>query len=157
MSLLAAVRPDDWNLPLFLHVLGAMTLVGGVVLVLVSLVGARGGDGGAASLRLGFRSLLWVALPAWIVMRGAGEWVADKEGFTDLDDPPDWLDLGYMTAEPSFLLLVVATVLAGIGARRAANADGKPAGRLGSVAIVLVALALLLYLVAIWAMTTKPG
>jgi hypothetical protein len=53
MSLLAAVRPDDWNLPLFLHVLGAMTLVGGVVLVVVSLVGARG-EGGAASLRLGF-------------------------------------------------------------------------------------------------------
>ena len=133
-----------------------MALVGGVVLVLVSLVGARG-DGGAASLRLGFLSLLWVALPAWVVMRAAAEWVADKEGFNDLDDPPDWLDVGYMAAEPSFLLLVVATFLAGIGARRAASADGKPVGALGSVAIVLVALALLLYLIAIWAMTAKPS
>ena len=28
MSLLAAIRPDDWNIPLFVHVLGAMVLVG---------------------------------------------------------------------------------------------------------------------------------
>ena len=28
MSWLAVIRPDDWNLPLFLHVLGAMILVG---------------------------------------------------------------------------------------------------------------------------------
>jgi hypothetical protein len=156
MSLLAAVRPDAWNLPLFLHVLGAMALVGGVVLVTVSLVSARG-EGGAASLRLSFRSLLWLALPAWIVMRAAAEWLADKEGFNDLDDPPDWIDVGYMASEPSFLLLIVATILAGVGARRAASAEGKPAGTLGTIALVLVALSLLLYLVAIWAMTTKPG
>ena len=29
MSVLAAIRPDDWNFPLLLHVLGAMLLVGG--------------------------------------------------------------------------------------------------------------------------------
>ena len=62
-----------------------------------------------------------------------------------------------MTAEPSFLLLIVATILAGIGSRRAASADGKPTGTLNTVATVLVALALLLYVVAIWAMTTKPS
>jgi hypothetical protein len=27
-SMLAAVRPDSWNFPLFVHVLGAMILVG---------------------------------------------------------------------------------------------------------------------------------
>lgn len=156
MTLIAAIRPDSWNVPLFLHVLGAMTLVGALLLVAVSLVGARS-DGGAVSLRLGFRSLLWLALPAWIVMRGAGEWTASKEGLSDLDDPPSWLDIGYMTAEPSFLLLIIATILAGIGARRAARADGKPAGTLNGVAIGLVGLALLLYVVAIWAMTTKPS
>jgi hypothetical protein len=30
MSILAVVRPDSWNFPLFLHVLGAMILVGGL-------------------------------------------------------------------------------------------------------------------------------
>ncbi len=132
-----------------------MTLVGALILVVVSLAGARGADS-AVSLRLGYRSLLLLALPAWIVMRLAGEWTASNEGLTDLDSPPDWLDIGYVTAEPSFLLLIVATVLAGIGARRAATADSRPTGRLGGIATALVALALLLYVVAIWAMTTKP-
>ena len=30
MTVLAVIRPDSWNFPLFLHVLGAMILVGGV-------------------------------------------------------------------------------------------------------------------------------
>ena len=30
MSVLAQVRPDSWNFPLFLHVGGAMILVGAV-------------------------------------------------------------------------------------------------------------------------------
>ena len=31
LGLLAVVRPDRWNFPLFLHVLGAMILVGGLL------------------------------------------------------------------------------------------------------------------------------
>ena len=31
MTTLAAIRPDEWNLPLFVHVLGAIVLVGGVM------------------------------------------------------------------------------------------------------------------------------
>ena len=31
MSVLAAIRPDSWNFPLLLHVLGAMILVGGTL------------------------------------------------------------------------------------------------------------------------------
>jgi hypothetical protein len=156
MTQLAILRADDVNLPLFLHVLGAMALVGAVVLVVASLAGARG-EGGAASLRLGYRSLLLVALPAWIVMRAAGEWTASEEGLTDLDSAPDWLDVGYMTAEPSFLLLIVATILAGVASRRAARAGAEDSAALGRVALVLAGLALVLYVVAIWAMTAKPG
>ncbi len=37
MSILAAVRPDSWNFPLFLHVLGAMILVGGLLTGVSSL------------------------------------------------------------------------------------------------------------------------
>ena len=29
--MLASIRPDSWNLPLFVHVLGAMILVGGLL------------------------------------------------------------------------------------------------------------------------------
>lgn len=155
MTVLAAIRPDDWNLPLFLHVLGAMTLVGSLVLVATSLVGARTGDT-AASLRLGYRSLLLAALPSWIVMRGAAEWIASKEGWSDVDSPPSWIDMGYMISEPTFLLLIIATILAAIAARRAARADGAQTATLTNVAVALVAIALVAYVVAIWAMTTKP-
>lgn len=155
MTVLASIRPHDWDLPLFVHILGAMVLVGSLVLVAVSLAGARGGDT-AASLRLGYRSLLFGALPSWIVMRGAAEWVASKEGYSDLPKTPKWIDLGYMLSEPTFLLLIIATILAAIAARRAARADGASTTTLTNVAVVLVSIALIAYVVAIWAMTTKP-
>jgi hypothetical protein len=152
MSLLAAVRPDEWNLPLFLHVLGAMILIGALVLAGTGLAGvARGGDGGP-SLRLAYRSLLIGALPAWIVMRAAAQWIADEEGLAD--EPPQWVDIGFMTSEPTFLLIVVATILTGVGARKATRGNGG--GTQGRIAAVLIAISLLAYVFAIWAMTAKP-
>ena len=35
-GLLAAIRPDSWNFPLFLHILGAMVLVGAVTAAVVA-------------------------------------------------------------------------------------------------------------------------
>jgi hypothetical protein len=154
MTLIAAIRPDDWNLPLFLHVLGAMTLVGALVLVVVSLASARGGDS-AAALRLAYRSLLLGVIPGWIVMRASAQSIASKEGLDDLDEPPAWVDIGFITSEPTFLLLIVATVCAGIAARRARQ-GGHSFGGLNTAALVLVAISLLAYVVAIWAMSTKP-
>ena len=155
MSVLGAIRPDDWNLPLFLHVLGAMALVGALVLVVASLASARGGDS-AAGLRLGYRSLLLVAIPAWIVMRLGAQWIASKEGFDDVDaDQPAWIDIGFTTSEPTLLLLVAATVCAGIAARRARK-GGRGFGGVNAAALVLVSVTLLAYVVAIWAMSAKP-
>ena len=37
---LATIRPDDWNMPLFVHVAGAMLLVGSLVVVAVLSAGA---------------------------------------------------------------------------------------------------------------------
>jgi len=156
MTLLASIRPDDWNLPLFLHILGAMTLVGSLVLVVVSLASARGGDS-AAALRLGYRSLLLGAIPSWIVMRLAAQWIASKEGLDDLDEPPAWVDIGFMTSEPTLLLLIAATVCAGIAARRVREGGGRSFGGLNTAALVLVTISLLAYVLAIWAMSTKPA
>jgi hypothetical protein len=153
MDPLAAIRPDDWNLPLLLHVLGAMTLVGALVLATASLA-ATWRDGSHVLTRLGFRALLWAALPAWIVFRASAEWVADEEMIPD-DDPPSWVDVGYMVSDTGFLLLVVATVLTGIGARRAGRGTGSAVG-VDRVAAVLLAISVVAYLVAVWAMTTKP-
>jgi uncharacterized membrane protein len=153
MMLLAAIRPDDWNLPLFLHILGAMVLVGTLALVAASLVGAwRGGS--AAAVRLGFRSLLVAALPAWIVLRVTAEWLVSEENLDE--DPPGWIDVGYMTSDTTFLLLIAATVCAGLASRRVGRGEGPGTG-LNRAVVVLVGIALIAYIVAIWAMATKPS
>jgi hypothetical protein len=142
MSVLAAIRPDDWNLALFVHILGAMTLVGSLALVATSIA--------ADNLRLGFRTLWIAVIPSWIVMRVAAQWIASKEHIDDLDPEPAWVGIGYSTSEGSFLLLIIATICAGIAARRARG------GGLRTATLVLVGISLVAYVVAIWAMTTKP-
>jgi hypothetical protein len=148
----ALIRPDDWNFPLLLHTLGAMTLVGALVLAASALLLARR-DGDAASLtRLGYRSLLLGALPSWVVMRGGAEWIAEKEDLRDSNAA--WIEIGFQTADGGFLFLVIATVLAAFAMRRIARAD-QP-GRLDRISGLLVSLLLVAYVVSIWAMTTKP-
>jgi hypothetical protein len=146
-GILAAIRPDEWELPLFLHVLSALILIGAVTLALVALVeGWRSGS--AQSSRLAFKSLLYAVIPAWIAMRLTAEWLLDKEGLNDADFA--WIDIGFMTAEPTFLLLVIATVIAW----RRTKSDGPSIA--GRIATGLVGFTLVAYLVALWAMTTKP-
>ena len=91
-SVLAAVRPDSWNIALFLHVLGAMILVGGV-LTCAAMLGFARGD--VRLLRFGYWSLLVVALPGWILMRIGAQWIYSKEGWDDVSDTPTWLGIGY--------------------------------------------------------------
>ena len=142
MSILAAIRPDDWNLALFVHILGAMLLVGALVLVASALA--------ARDVRLGYRSLLLGVVPGWIVMRGAAEWIAEKEKVNDIDPTPAWVDIGYSVADPMLLFIIIATVCAGLAARR------QSTGGLRTAALLLVALLLVASFVAIWAMATKP-
>ena len=152
--MLATIRPDSWDFPLLLHVLGAMLLVGTLILAASALMLAWR-DGSASLVRLGYRSLLIGALPAWIVMRGAAEWIADKEGLTG-DEVPSWVDIGYSIADPGLLLLLASTVLAGLALRRAGRAGSGGGDGLSLASTVIVALLLIAYLVAIWAMATKP-
>ena len=149
--MLAAIRPDDWNLPLLLHVLGAMLLVGGLVTALTALYLGWRRDA-AAFTRFGFRTLLLVAFPAWWLMRIPGEWIASKEDFGD--EEPAWLGIGYMTAEGGGLLLLISIILTGIGARRAGRSgDPSTYARIGTVLATIVLAA---YVVTVWAMSAKP-
>ena len=148
----AVIRPDGWDFPLLLHVLGAMLLVGALILAAASLLLA--GRGGTPSLvRLGYRALLLGVLPAWVLMRAGGEWIASKEGLTD--SSASWVQMGFTMADSGLVAIVVATVLAGLAARRATGPRASSGPRLVSGA--LASLLLVAYLVAVWAMTTKPG
>ena len=149
MSVLAIVRPDAWELPLFLHVLGAMVLVGGLVLAATALAGAwRNGE--VAGVRMGYRALLLAALPGWVAMRVSAQWLLDEQGLEDSEAA--WIEIGFITSEPLLLFLIGATVLAGMAARR----EPERARNLGRVATVLVGLLLTAYVVTVWAMTAKP-
>lgn len=150
--MLAVIRPDDWNLPLLLHVLGAMLLVGGLTTAVASFWLGWRRDTKTLS-RLGFWSLLAVAFPAWWLMRIAAQWIYDKEGF---DEDPGWIGIGYITAEGGGLLLLIAIILTGIGVRRQRRAEDAAPSILVRIGAVLTTIVLAAYLVAVWAMTAKP-
>lgn len=157
--MLAAIRPDSWNYALFLHVLGASILIGALVTAgAAQVLSWRRADrsDSAAFARLAFRTLLLVGIPAWFAMRIGAEWIYSKEGWADVPNEPDWLGVGYITADLGGILLLISVVLAGFGARRLARADGG-SSILARSAGVIALIVLALYLVALWAMTAKPG
>ncbi len=146
--MLAAIRPDDWNLPLLVHVFGAMLLVGAVVTAAAAYLAAW--RGGAATLvRLGWRTLLLAAVPGYVLMRVGAEWTYSEEGLDRAAEDPAWIGVGYVTADASALLLLVSLVVAAFAARRGGTA-------LVGVAAVLTTVLVAAYLVAVWAMTVKP-
>jgi hypothetical protein len=152
MSIVAAIRPDSWDFPLFLHVLGAMILVGGLLTGVSSLAFARGD---VRFLRLGYWTLLAVSLPGWILMRAGGEWIASREGWTKEGVPsPTWLDIGFLLADLGGLILLVSLIVGGVGVYRLRQ--GKGSGLLkGTLVLSLILLAA--YVVAAWAMAGKPN
>jgi hypothetical protein len=155
--MVALIRTSEWETPLFVHVLGAMLLVGGLFVVTTSLVLAwRANDEGdvAALNRFAYRTLLFLVLPAFIVMRIGAQWVLHESPWNAISPDPDWVGIGYLIADIGAVLLVVALVLAGLELRRGTGAGGRTRARVVTVATLLLLLA---YLVAVWAMTTKPS
>lgn len=151
-AVLAAIRPDSWNFPLFVHVLGAMILVGGLLTGASLLAFARGD---ARGLRLGYWTLLLVAFPGYVVMRIGAQWIYSKEGWDDLPDDviPAWIDIGYIIADAGALLTLIALILGGIGVRRLGSGGGTG---LLKAAMVIAWIVLAAALVAVWAMSGKP-
>jgi len=148
------VRPDSWNLPLLLHVGGAMALVASVTVAAVALIqGWRTDNPSAASLkRFGARTLLYAAIPSYFVMRIAAQWILSKEGLDNSNAA--WIGDGFMAADVGFVLLVIAAIVANMAVRRDPDSGlGKLAKVGASLSVVLIAL----YVFAVWAMTTKPS
>ena len=151
--MIAIVRPDSWELPLLVHVGGAMLLVGALVVAAAGFVGAwRQGEPAAATAlsRLGYRAVVLGVIPAFIVMRVGAEWVASEEDVGE----PTWVNIGYMTSDTGLLLLIATTILGAVAYRRLRSRGGGTGA--ARAAAVLSLLLIALYVVAIWAMATKP-
>jgi hypothetical protein len=149
--MLAIIRPDEWNFPLLVHVAGAALLVGALVLAAGALLmAARGGDGAdvSALTRFGSRAILFAVIPSYIVMRVGAEITLSEE---DLDPEPDWVGIGYATTDLGLLLIIAAAITGAVAARRAGQSRNLAASAYLTIAV------LALSLVALWAMTAKPG
>jgi hypothetical protein len=155
--MLAAIRPDNVNIALLLHVLGAMLLVGTLVVVAASLLSAWRRDdpvAEAALTRLGLKALLIGVVPSWVIMRIGGQWTESEENLPEAVEESTWLGIGYLTADLGVILILISVVLAVIGLRRLRE-PGRGAV-LGPIVGVVSVLLLAAYVVAVWAMTTKP-
>jgi hypothetical protein len=153
MSTIAVIRPNDWTIPLFVHVFGAMLLVGALTLAAVSLIAAWR-SGSASLIRLAYMSLFYGALPGYIVFRVGAEWIVSKEHLSDSNLA--WIGIGYGVSDGGFLLLIISLVVGGISVRRM-NRGGEPSQIAARIVTGLVSLVLVAYFVAVWAMTTKPA
>jgi hypothetical protein len=152
---LVGPRTGHVGVPLFVHVLGAMLLVGTLLVVASAiLLGWRRDDAGeaVALTRHGLRTLLLGVVPAYVVMRVGAQWTESAAGFPD-DFDPAWLGIGYITADAGAVLVLVSIVLSALGLRRLRRGGGTGLARaVGVIAVVLLAA----YVVAVWAMSGKP-
>jgi hypothetical protein len=143
--MVAAVRPDSWDLPLFLHVFGAMVLFGALG---SAAIVARASFTTVLPRAILFRILLVVAVPAWILMRAGAAWINSKE---DVKGDPTWLGVGFGVSDFGVPILVIATGIAWWAAKRPERSwPRQVAGALAFIYLVMLG-------VAWWAMTAKPG
>jgi hypothetical protein len=143
--MLAIVRPDSWNFPLFLHVLGAMAVTGATAAAFVLAVSAPRWPWMRAVLA---RTMVLAVFPAWVLMRLGGAW---EDSRSPIGDDSTWLGIGYIVGDAGFVLLIVAMILSAVGRRR-------PERRWPVSAVaVITGVYLAALLVAMFAMTGKPS
>jgi hypothetical protein len=149
--MLLLVRPDSWNLPLFLHVLGAIVLFGTTATVAIVGFASRSRSEHAALLsQVGLWTFLLGIVPGWILMRAGAQWIVDKE-FPDGANTPRWVNVGFIVSEPGAVLLIGLGITAWLWKRR---------GGTGALALVVPLLATVYVLalgVAWFAMSGKPS
>jgi hypothetical protein len=135
--------------PLFLHVLGAMITVGGILTVVV-LSAVAWNRAEAAFLRRATFAALVVTIPFYILLRVFAEvmYSDEKDAFAGKD--PTWVGIGYITSDAGFLILLITIGLAYWWKR-----SEKPVA--GRIVAVLSTLLLLMLTVAMLAMSGKWG
>jgi uncharacterized cupredoxin-like copper-binding protein len=154
-EVLGAIRPAGQDFPVLLHIVGATIVFGALLASVSSLALARGQ---VRLLRVGYFSLLLVALPGWILMRLSGEWIYRKQGWNSLPHElkdTTWLRIGFGVADYGGVLFLVALVLGGVAVRRLR--DGKSGIGLLRITTGIALVLAIAFVVAVWAMTGKPN
>jgi hypothetical protein len=146
--MLAAVRPHSWDLPLFLHILGAMVLVGAVATAALLAFAAWRRPEVPVYGRAAFWSLLVVGVPGYVVMRVFAEVIRSDEHFDH--NVPTWISLGSSIADGGLLLLLATAGFAFWWMRSGKAVAARTVSVLSSVYLVLLG-------VAWFAMTAKWG
>jgi uncharacterized cupredoxin-like copper-binding protein len=155
LDVLGAIRPAGQDFPVLLHIVGATIVFGALLASVSSLALARGQ---VRLLRVGYFSLLLVALPGWILMRLSGEWIYRKQGWNSLPHElkdTTWLRIGFGVADYGGVLFLVALVLGGVAVRRLR--DGKSGIGLLRITTGIALVLAIAFVVAVWAMTGKPN
>jgi hypothetical protein len=149
--------PSSWNIPLLIHVTGAMILVGGVLAAATALITAHGDE---KRLRLGYFSLLFVALPGMMLTKLGATAINSKysghsffrSAFPSQDDPT-WIMIGGTALDLGAGALVAALILGWFGLKRLDTKRGQQMMKL----VMLISIGLLAaYILAIWAMGARP-
>jgi hypothetical protein len=136
MTMLAYSRPF---LPLFLHVLGAMTLFGVMITAVITSLAGRA--------RASFATLL-AGIPAWIVAWGGAIWIEGKE---DLPGDPTWIGIGHAALEFPLIVCLLPSIYF------AYRWKAKGSAVAARVVTVLSSIYLLALTVAMLAMSGKWG
>jgi hypothetical protein len=143
--MLAIIRPDSWNFPLFLHVLGAALVTGATAAALIAALAARRWPWLRAVVA---RTLVIAVFPSWLLMRLAGQWIDSKE---DIQGDPGWLGVGFLVGDVGLVLILLAIIFGVLSVR-----GPERQWPLRTVAAIS-GLYLVALLVAMFAMSGKPG
>jgi hypothetical protein len=149
--MLATVPAD---IRVFIHVAGAMALVATLTLAVFALINAhRKGD--EAAVRFAYRVLVRGVLPAYVVMRVGAQLVLSYEHLDKAKAA--WLTIGFITSDAGALLLLITIAISGRRLKRTKGGESSTHATALRAATVLCGVLIAAYVVAIWAMTTKPA
>jgi hypothetical protein len=115
--MLALIRPDSWNFPLFLHIFGATVLFGTVATVAIAGFASRSHAGYQQLLaRVAQRTFLLGIVPAYILMRVGAQWIDSKEFVSG--DEPGWVGVGFLVSDAGVILLLIVGILLAVRRQR---------------------------------------
>jgi hypothetical protein len=126
--------------PLFLHVLGAMTLVGSIMAALIASAVAWRRPGSPLLSRVTFAALV-SGVPSYIVFRIAAQVIYSDEKDAYGGKDPTWIGIGFGVSDAGLLLLLASIGCAFWWRRSAKPVAGRIVGGLSTVYLVLLAVA----------------